>query len=231
VTSTALSVAGWVPRPALGHVSPGPPAIPDGRISRVRFWPGLSPRRLPTGAGALPADPEHAPDGRGLLAKLVPTLRATARLARSLGPARSRPGPRAPSLGWRYPPVVATTGPCASPPPSRRFLELCGGSVQVAVSPCCAGDLPDVISAGLSPGAWTPTPAVPAVPVLVTSRGASAFPPFGRGRHATGPVQRLRYGTDLGAVVMRCGSGLRFCLPSRSLPPQGPRRAPGRPGR
>jgi hypothetical protein len=37
VTSTALSVAGWVPRPAMSHVSSGLPAIPDSGFSPVRF--------------------------------------------------------------------------------------------------------------------------------------------------------------------------------------------------
>ena len=34
-------------------------------------------------------------------------------------------------------------------------------SPQVATSPCCRRDLPDVISANLSQDAWSPAPAVP----------------------------------------------------------------------
>jgi hypothetical protein len=124
-------------------------------------------------------------------------------------------------LGRRYPPVLATTDSRASPVPSRRLRVLYGGSLPVAVSPGWGRDLPDVISADLSPDAWTPTPAAPKVPVLVSSLGASAFPPLGRGRRLTTSVQRLPYGLDFGAVVIRCCSGLRVCLPSRSLPPQG----------
>jgi hypothetical protein len=80
-----------------------------------------------------PADPEHAPYSRGLLAKLVPTLRTrlsrlkvrgrfgTAKRPGPLRPPRALPpaGRRQRLLGRRYPAVVATTDPCASPRPSR----------------------------------------------------------------------------------------------------------------
>jgi hypothetical protein len=36
-----LSVVQRVPSSAVVHVSTSPPAIPDGRLSRVRFWPRL----------------------------------------------------------------------------------------------------------------------------------------------------------------------------------------------
>ena len=35
----ALSIAKWVLSSAIAHVSVSPPAIPDSRISRIRFWP------------------------------------------------------------------------------------------------------------------------------------------------------------------------------------------------
>ncbi len=35
----ALSIARWVHNSTIAHVSASLPAIPDGRISRVRFWP------------------------------------------------------------------------------------------------------------------------------------------------------------------------------------------------
>jgi hypothetical protein len=101
-----------------------------------------------------------------------------------------------------------------------RFVALCRGSMQVAVSPCWSEDLPDVISVDLSPDAWTPTPAVPKVHMLVASLETSAFPPFGQGRHPRESVQRLQYGLSFEAAVIRLCSGLQFCLPSRSLPPQ-----------
>ena len=41
------------------HVSSGPPAIPEGRISRFRFWPWLSPRGLSEMGEALALAPMH----------------------------------------------------------------------------------------------------------------------------------------------------------------------------
>lgn len=60
--------------------------------------------------------------------------------------------------------------------PLPTVFALVNGSVQVAVSPCWDEDLPDVISVNLSPDAWTPTPVVVTVHLLVTSHDASAFP-------------------------------------------------------
>jgi hypothetical protein len=37
----ALSIARWVLSSTIAHVSVSPPAIPDSRISRIRFWPRL----------------------------------------------------------------------------------------------------------------------------------------------------------------------------------------------
>jgi hypothetical protein len=49
--------------------------------------------------------------------------------------------------------------PCGSP--VLRLLASFEKSAQVATSPCCYRDSPDVISANLSPDAWSPTPTVP----------------------------------------------------------------------
>jgi len=49
--------------------------------------------------------------------------------------------------------------PCGSP--RLRLLASFVESSQVATSPCCYRDSPDVISANLSPDAWSPTPTVP----------------------------------------------------------------------
>ena len=46
-------------------------------------------------------------------------------------------------------------------PPTHFGLSLARGSLQVAASPCWDLAFPDVISASLSPGAWTPTPVGP----------------------------------------------------------------------
>ena len=61
-------------------------------------------------------------------------------------------------------------------PLTASVLTLYPESLQVAACPCWKEAVPGVISANLSPGAWTLTPVVPAVHVLVTSRWASAFP-------------------------------------------------------
>ena len=72
---------------------------------------------------------------------------------------------------------MALTDSCADParlsPPSAyaSFEE----SLQVATSPCCRRDLPDVISANPSLGAWTPIPAVRGVHLPVSSSTPSAF--------------------------------------------------------
>ena len=55
-------------------------------------------------------------------------------------------------------------------------LASCEESLQVATSPCCRRDHPDVISANLSLVAWTPVTAVRGVHVPVSSSTSSAFP-------------------------------------------------------
>src|ERR1039458_7733830 len=66
-------------------------------------------------------------------------------------------------LRGRYSSVIAPTDSFANPRwlfyPSA--LASSKKSLQVATSPCCQWDLPDVISANLSPDAWSPCTAVP----------------------------------------------------------------------
>jgi hypothetical protein len=115
-------------------------------------------------------------------------------------------------LDGRYPTVTATTHSCASPVPSHRLslYALCGRSLQVAVSPCWERHLPDVISANPSSDAWTPTPAVPTVHVLVSSREASAFPELKAGRHST----TFRTATSVRGQFRGCSHSLMFRPPS-----------------
>ena len=61
-------------------------------------------------------------------------------------------------------------------PLTASVLPLHPESLQVAARPCWKEALPGVISANLSPGAWTLTPGVPTVHMLVSSHRASAFP-------------------------------------------------------
>jgi hypothetical protein len=105
------------------------------------------------------------------------------------------------------PAFIAPTSSCASPLPS-----LCLGrtlntrSVQVAVSPCWAEDLPDVISAHPSLRAWTPTPAALEVRVPVSSPKTSAFPSFGPGRRST----MYRTATSVRRAFRGCSHFLMF---------------------
>jgi hypothetical protein len=88
-------------------------------------------------------------------------------------------------------------------PPTSLGCPSVSGSVQVVASPCWALALPGVLSAPLSPDAWTHTPAVPLVPTPVSSQRTSAFAALEPARHATVSVQRLPYGDDIGAAVIR----------------------------
>src|SRR5215471_589175 len=137
--------------------------------------------------------------------------------AEVLPPRRTIPGP----LGSITHPssLLRAHAPDHDPPTSLGCPSV-SGSVQVVARPCWALALPGVISAPLSPDAWTHTPAVPLVHTPVSSQGTSAFTALEPARHATGSVQRLPYGDDVGAAVMRSCAGLRVCSPPRSLLPQ-----------
>ena len=81
--------------------------------------------------------------------------------------------------------LMRRTAALLSPPAS----PSCSRSLQVAVSPCCATVLPDVISTDPSPRVWTSTPAAPEVHVPVASPRTMAFPELGTGRRiATVPT-------------------------------------------
>ncbi len=60
-----------------------------------------------------------------------------------------------------------------------------GESLQVVISPCWEVALPGVISANLSPHAWTSTPVFPLVHLPVSSQGTSAFTASGSARLST----------------------------------------------
>ena len=104
-------------------------------------------------------------------------------------------------------------------PPTSLGCPSVRGSVQVVASPCWALALPGVLSAPLSPDAWTHTPVVPLVRIPVPSQRTSAFAASETARHSPVSVRRLRYGDDIGAAVIRSCSGLRICSPPRSLLP------------
>ena len=152
--------------------------MPDCRISRVRFealaflpwafpaWRGLSAgshtSRLPWFAHSL------VPLPRRLCASSVSDRRAArwnrqCRVPLPNGGITPLGRPVRRLLRGHYSSVTAPTDSFANPvwlfSPSA--LASCKKSSQVATSPCCPRDLPDVISANLSSDAWSPTTAVP----------------------------------------------------------------------
>jgi hypothetical protein len=115
-------------------------------------------------------------------------------------------------LGEHYPAFIAHTGSCANPKCSTWLcFRSSKWSLQVAVSPCCKWDLPDVISASLSLDAWTCIPAAATVHAPVPSCCTSAFPSWDSGRlNRKNSTQQLRCGP-----VFRDGShSLTFRPPS-----------------
>ena len=91
------------------------------------------------------------------------------------------------SLDRHYPTLIAHTNSCAEPQASGTLCFRSGcQSLQVAASPCWQEVLPGVISATLSPDAWSPTPALLLVHLPVTSQETSAFANWVMARqHAT----------------------------------------------
>ncbi len=88
-------------------------------------------------------------------------------------------------------------------------------SLQLVVAHCCELALPDVISANLSLDAWTRTPAVLLVHMLVSSQETPAFTDVRAARHSTISILQLRYGSFFGAAVILSCSGLQICSPPR----------------
>ena len=122
------------------------------------------------------------------------------RPAEVLPPRRTIPGP----LGSITHPssLLRAHAPDHDPPTSLGCPSV-SGSVQVVASLCWALALPGVLSAHLSPDAWTSTPAVPLVHTPVPSQRTAAFAMSGAARHSTRSVQRLPDGRYDGAAVIR----------------------------
>jgi hypothetical protein len=108
--------------------------------------------------------------------------------------------------------------PCSSP--LLRLLASFEKSSQVAISPCCYRDSPDVISANLSPDAWSPTPTVPPSALACFFLGVIGLPKtLFRSASRWYPRTRFFRGLFLEVADISLCSGLRFCSPPRSLPP------------
>ena len=107
--------------------------------------------------------------------------------------------------------------PCGSP--LLRLLASFEESVQVATSPCCHRDLPDVISANLSCDAWAPTPTVPRSAFTCCFLCVIGLPQERLGRlPASFREHDFSREGFRGCSISLC-SGLTVCSPPRSLPP------------
>src|ERR1700687_4583743 len=99
-------------------------------------------------------------------------------------------------------------------------LASCKKSSQVATSPCYHRDLPDVISADLSPDAWSPTTAVPRGAYTCFFLRVIGLPPERSGSASRFfPRIRLLAGGVFEAADISLCSGLRVCSSPRSFLP------------
>ena len=160
----------------------------------------------------------HTPHPRWFTHDLVPASKAGLSRLRVRGPPWDRQAPRAPSLHAGVTVMQKTS--CVSSqnitstssllrahapdrcPPVALGSASGSRSLQVAVSPCCATVLPDVISADPSIRVWTLAPVAPKVQFPVSSFRALAFPMSRLGRRITWPQQLLQLGIDLEAAVI-----------------------------
>ena len=130
-------------------------------------------------------------------------------------------------LRERYSSVIAPTDSFANPVWLFSPSALTSGkkSSQVASSPCCHRDLPDVVSANLSSDAWSPTTAVPRSAYTCFFLRVIGLPPERSGSASRfSPRIRLLAGGVFEAADISLCSGLRVCssprsfLPLRNLP-------------
>ena len=125
-------------------------------------------------------------------------------------------------LRGHYSSVIAPTDSFANPVwlffPSA--LASCKKSPQVASSPCCHRDLPDVISANLSSDAWSLTTAVPRSAYTCFFLRVVGLPPERSGSASRFyPRIRLLAGGVFEAADISLCSGLRVCSSPRSFLP------------
>jgi len=125
-------------------------------------------------------------------------------------------------LRGHYSSVIAPTDSFANPVwlffPSA--LASCKKSPQVASSPCCHRDLPDVISANLSSDAWSLTTAVPRGAYTCFFLRVIGLPPERSGSASRFyPRIRLLAGGVFEAADISLCSGLRVCSSPRSFLP------------
>jgi hypothetical protein len=231
VQHALLRSARWVPRSTMVHVAAGPPAIPDGGRSPVRFCPWRPDGRLP----------------RKRAAAVLPHLHPCPLWCASTGPpgfagppgsgdAWSGQGPRAPWHGCGLPARIggstdhvhrpapagiAPPGSCARPHPSRCLGGRLGPRVSAGGGQPLRGGGPARRGLGASgPAGVAPPPAALEVPRPVSSLTTPAVPPCGPGRRSTRPGPRLQYGALGEAAVLRSCAGPQGGSPPRSLLPR-----------
>ncbi len=242
--------SGPYPRLPSGHVSQSPPTIPDGRISRVRFWPrlctpflraGLPPRRETAvlahpsprrGGVCIAPSPRRRPRVIQLCVWCVPTVVAT-ECPEPLCPERALPAPGRPRKppGGALPPrrrsygLMRQTTPLPAPP----VFPLCARSLQVVASPCWAMALPDIISATLVQVLGPIPRRAPRLHLSIPSPRTPASPHGKRVRRADlSPHGSFRGEPYFVAAVIRSPSGSCTRSASRLLRPQ--RASAGPPG-
>ena len=164
-----------------GHVSRGPPIIPDGRISRVRFGNSTCPLwAFPSSAWfkrwfAYAPTSLVRPSPRSSPCASLPRLwvRAPRSCWNRQVPESLRPISVLPPWGRRVPPPQRALPllPCSCGLMRRSHLALLSfgillvrGALPVTTSPGCQRDLPDVISANLSLDARSPATTGPQGP-------------------------------------------------------------------
>jgi hypothetical protein len=135
------------------------------------------------------------------------------------------------SLDRRYPTLLAPMDSCARPQASGTLCFRSGRqSLQGAASPCWPKVLPGVISANLSPDAWSPTPALLLVHLTRYFPGDIGLHQLGNGSATrTHAVRRLLYG----GPSRGCRHSLMFrplgLLATQIAPTAGPHRDSGQP--
>jgi hypothetical protein len=225
--------SGPYPRLPTGHVSQSLPTIPDGRISRVRFWPRLS--RYLSGRAFLPCGETavlaHPPPRRHGVCIAPSPQRGHRRIRLSVRVRAHRHGRRVPRVP--LPGTGVTRAGAASraawrgvtpssslirahapdhPPPNASGSPLAAGSLQVVASPCCEMALPDIISAILArvPG---PVPRrAPRLHISASSPRTPVSPQPRRVRRANLPPHgSFRGDIAFEAAVIRSPSGSRAC--------------------
>lgn len=172
----------------------------------------------------------HTPRPRWFTHELVPASRAADCRRSVREPPWDRQVPRAPSLHAGVT-VKQKTSRVSSQnitstssllrahapnrcPPAAFGIASCGRSLQVAVSPCCAAVLPDVISTDPSLRVWTSTPAAPRVHAPVASPETMAFPQWRQGRrNRNAPDSYFCRATNFEAAVIYQRSDPQVCSP------------------